>query len=151
VASLTLEQLRDIQQQIKGPDKKMDMYVTFYARQLNLPIAEHLKLIDVITLWMWKPEELAEVESYLTKLDQMAPHCRKMVGVYTTALNEKKTPAWTGMPVALMQKQCEQALGWLRSGRIEGIIIYGGTTLDLGFEAADWTREWIQRVGATKL
>ena len=151
VASLTLEQLRDIQQQIKGPDKKMDMYVTFYARQLNLPIAEHLKLIDVITLWMWKPEELDEVDSYLTKLDQMAPHCRKMVGVYTTALNEKKTPAWTGMPVALMQKQCEQALGWLRSGRIEGIIVYGGTTLDLGFEAVDWTREWIQEVAPTKL
>jgi len=151
VASLSLEQLRDIQRQIKGSDKKMDMYVTFYAHNLKLPIAEYLKLIDVITLWMWKPEELAEVDSYLTKLDQMAPHCRKMVGVYTTALNEKKTPAWTGMPVPLMQKQCEQALGWLRSGRIEGIIVYGGTTLDLGFEAVDWTRKWIQRVGPTKL
>ena len=151
VASLTLDQLRDIQRQIKGPDKKMDMYVTFYAHQLNLPIAEHLKLIDVIALWIWKPEELADLDSHLTRLDKLAPHSRKMLGVYTVALDEKKTPAWTGMPIPLMQKQCEQALGWLRSGRIEGIVIYGGTTLDLGFEAVDWTREWIRRVGQIKL
>jgi hypothetical protein len=151
VASLTPDQLRDIQRQIKGPDKKMDMYVTFYAHELNMPIAEHLKLIDVIALWMWKPEELDKVDSYLTQLDKLAPQSRKMVGVYTTALTENKTPAWTGMPVPLMQKQCEQALGWLRSGRIEGIIVYGGTTFDLGFEAVDWTREWIRKVGQTKL
>ena len=31
VGSLTVDQLRDIQRQIKGPGKKMDMYVTFYA------------------------------------------------------------------------------------------------------------------------
>jgi hypothetical protein len=151
VASLSLDQLRDIQRQIKGPDKKMDMYVTFYARQLKLPVAEYLKLIDVITLWMWKPEELADVDSYLTKLEQMIPGCRKMVGVYTTALEDNRNPPWTSMPLPLMQKQCEQALGWLRSGRIEGIIVYGGTTLDLGYEAVDWTREWIRKVADSKV
>ncbi|MGH9326333.1 MAG: hypothetical protein ACRD2B_06560, partial [Terriglobia bacterium] len=151
IASLTLDQLRDIQRQIKRPDKKMDLYVTFYAQELDLPIADYLKFIDVITLWMWKPEELANVGSYLTRLERLAPQCRKMVGVYTTALNENKTPGWTGMPIPLMQKQCEQALGWLRGGRIEGIIIYGGTTIDLGFESVPWTREWIRKVGDTKL
>ena len=151
VAFLTLEQLRDIQRLIKGPDKKMDIYITFYAHQLNYRIAEYLKLIDVITLWMWKPEELADVDSHLSRLDELAPHSRKMLGLYTVALNEKKTPSWTSMPIPLMQKQCEQALEWLRGGRIEGIIIYGGTTLDLGFEAVDWTRQWIRKVADTQL
>jgi len=151
VASLSVDQLRDIQRQLKGTDKKMDMYVTFYARQLKLPIVEHLKLIDVITLWMWKPEELDDVDSHLTKLEEMVPGCRKMVGVYTTALQENGNPRWTSMPIPLMQKQCEQALGWLHSGRIEGIIVYGGTTLDVGYEAVDWTRDWIRRVADRKL
>jgi hypothetical protein len=150
-ASLTLDQLRDIQRQIKAPGKRMDIYVTFYARQVNLPIAEYLDLIDVVTLWMWTPEELADLDSHLTKLEKLAPHSRKMLGVYTVALDERKTPAWTGMPVSLMQKQCDQALRWLHEGRIEGIIVYGGTTLDLGFESVHWTREWIQKVGETKL
>ena len=151
VASLNPDQLRDVQRQLKGSGKKMDSYVTFYSHQLDLPIAEHLKLIDVITLWMWKPEELAKLDSHLTRLDKLAPGCRKMLGLYTTALNEHQTPAWTGMPIPLMQKQCEQALAWLHSGRLEGIIIYGGTTFDLGFEAVDWTREWIRKVGPMKL
>jgi hypothetical protein len=114
-------------------------------------MAEHLKFIDVVTLWMWKVDELANVGSYLTSLEKLAPQCRKMAGVYTTALHENKTPRWTGMPVPLMHKQCEQAQGWLRSGRIEGIIIYGGTTFGLGFEAVDWTREWICKAADTKL
>jgi hypothetical protein len=151
VGSLTVDQLRDVQRQLKGSQKKMDIYLTFYAHQLNLPIAEHLKQIDVIGLWMWKPEELANVDSYLTQTRKLAPQCRLMLGVYTTALQEHKTPEWVGMPVPLMQRQCEQALAWLRSGRIEGIIVYGGTTLDLGFEAADWTRAWIKKVGPIKL
>jgi hypothetical protein len=116
-----------------------------------MPIAEHLKLIDVLTLWMWKPEEINVLDSHLTKLEKLVPHCRKMLGVYTEALDESKTPAWTSMPIPLMQKQCELALAWLRSGRIEGIIVYGGTTIDLGFEAVDWTRQWIQKVGESKL
>lgn len=151
VGSLTVDQLRDVQRQIKTPRKRMDIYVTFYAHQLKLPVAEYLKQIDVIALWMWKPEELANVSSYLTSLDKLAPQCRKMLGLYTTALNEHKTPRWTGMPVPLMQKQCEQALRWLRGGRIEGIVVYGGTTFDLGFESVYWTRDWIRRVGDTKL
>jgi hypothetical protein len=42
-------------------------------------------------------------------------------------------------------------LRWLRAGRIDGTIFLGNTTLDLGFEAAEWAREWIQKVGPTKL
>jgi hypothetical protein len=151
VGSLTVDQLRDMQRQLKGSPKKMDIYLTFYAHQLNLPIAEHLKQIDVITLWMWKPEELENVDAYLTQIEKLAPQCRRMLGLYTTALNENKTPGWVGMPVPLMKKQSEQALEWLRGGRIEGIIVYGGTTFDLGFEAVDWTRQWIRKVADTKL
>jgi hypothetical protein len=150
VASLTLDQLRDIQRQIKGPDKKMDMYVTFYVRMLNLPIAEHLKLIDVITMWggSWS---LASVDANLTALEKVVPKSRKMLGLYQTLDDKTKVPAWTSMPVATMQEQCEAALRALRDGRIEGIVIYGGTNLDVGFEVVDWTREWIQKVGDTKV
>jgi hypothetical protein len=68
----------------------MDMYVTFYAHQLDLPTAEYLKLIDVITLWMWKSEELADLRRHLTRLDKLAPHSRKMLGVYTVALTKRE-------------------------------------------------------------
>lgn len=147
VASLTLDQLRNVRRQIKGPDKKMDLYVTFYTQFLNRPLGEYLKLIDVITLW----GDPVKDSSNLALLEKLAPNSRKMLGLYTTDYDKKRIPAWIGMPVPAMQRQCEVALECLREGHIEGIIIYGGTTLDLGFASVDWTREWIRKVADTKL
>jgi hypothetical protein len=151
LASLSLDQLGEIQGQIKGSGKKMDLFVTLYNQGLNSPIAEYLKLIDVITYWIRRPEDLADQDACLTKLEKLAPHCRIMLGVDTFAQNRGQTPAWTDRPIPLQEKLCEEALGWLRSGRIEGIIIYGGTTLDVGYQAAEWTRQWIKKIGDTKI
>jgi hypothetical protein len=149
-ASLTLDQLRNLQQQLKRPGKKLDLYVTLYTRQLNLPIADYLKLIDVVTLWTWETAELANLDTNLTRLEKLAPKSRKLLGCFTAANDPNATPAWTPLPVSAMQRQCELGLRWLRDGRIEGIIIYGNF-MDLNWEAQDWTREWIQKVGDTPL
>jgi hypothetical protein len=151
VSSLSLDELELIQQQLKGSSKKLDLYVTLYTNQLDRPIADYLNLIDVVTLWTWDDVELGNLGANLTRLERLAPKCRKMLGCYTAALNKKQTPPWTGLPVPAMQQQCETALRLLREGRIDGIIIYGCTTMDLNWKSVDWTREWIQRVGDTKL
>ena len=40
---------------------------------------------------------------------------------------------------------------WLQERKIEGMIFLGNTTMDLGFESVEWTREWISEVGETQL
>jgi hypothetical protein len=150
-ASLTLDQLRALQQQLKGHGKKLDLYVTFYTQFLNRPFGEYLKLIDVIALWTGHVQDLANLDANLALLEKLAPKSRKMLGLYQTDYDEKRVPPWTGMPVAAMQQQCEVALRALRDGRIEGIIFYGCTILDQGFESVEWARKWIQKVGDTKL
>jgi hypothetical protein len=147
-ASLTPDQLREIQHELKQPQKNLDLYVTLYTRQINARIVEYLNQIDVITLWTWETAELENLEANLLKLEQIAPHARKILGCYTTALNPHHNPGWTALPVPAMRKQCETGLRWLRDGRIEGIMIYGNF-LDLGWETIDWTRDWIQRVADT--
>ena len=149
VASLTLDELRAVQRQLKGSGRRLDLYVTFYTHQLNRPIADYLSLIDVVTLWTWETGDLANMENNLSQLERLAPKSRKMLGCFTAQYDGKRTPAWTGMPVPTMQWQCEQALQHLRAGRIEGIIIYGCTTMDLGWESVEWVRAWIQKVGDT--
>jgi hypothetical protein len=150
-ASLSLDELRAIQQQLKGSSKELDLFVTLYTNQLNRPIADYLNLIDVVTLWTWDDADLGNLEANLTRLERLAPKCRKMLGCYTAAINKKQTPQWMAMPIPAMQHQCEVALRLLRDRRIDGIIIYGCTTMDLNWKSVDWTREWIQRVGDTKL
>jgi hypothetical protein len=150
MASLTLDQVREIQQQLKGSDKKLDLYVTLYTRQLDPAISDYLKLIDVVTLWTWETAELANLETNLAKLERLAPKSRKLLGCYTADYDKNRTPWWTALPVSKMQQQCETGLRWLREGRIEGIIIYGNF-MDLNWEAVEWARQWIQKVGETKL
>jgi len=150
LASLTLDQVRDVQTELKRSDKKLDLYVTLYTRQLAPALQEYLRLIDVVTLWTWETAQLANLETNLAKLEKLAPKSRKLLGCYTSDYDPKRTPWWTALPVATMRKQCETGLNWLRQGRIDGIIIYG-TAMDLGWESVDWAREWIQKVGDQEL
>ena len=150
-AALTVDQLRAVQRQLKGSGKRLDLYVTFYTHFLHQPFSVYLNLIDVICLWTSYVKDLANLDTNLTLLEKLAPKSRKMLGLYTAAYDPKRIAWWTGMPVPDMEHQCDVALRLLRAGRIEGIIIYGCTTTDLGWESVAWTREWVQRVGDTKL
>jgi len=149
-ASLTLDQLRDIRRQLKGPGKKLDLYVTLYTNQLDRPIGEYLALCDVISLATWEPAELANLEANLAKLEKLAPKSRIILSCYTAAFDGKQVPHWTALPVPAMQDQCEVGLRWLRQGRIDGICIYGNF-LDFDWECMRWAREWIRKVGDTQL
>jgi hypothetical protein len=150
VASLSLEELAGVRREIANSGKKLDIQVGLYAAGMDRPIADHLKLVDVITFWNFDTEGLKDFELNLAKLERLAPGSRKMMGCYITDFDGKRSPRWTEMPVKTMRRQCETGLRWLREGRIEGVIIYG-TVLDMGWEVVEWTRQWIQEVGDTKL
>jgi len=120
--------------------------VTLYADKLDQPISDYLKLVDVITLWTSDPNQLAHLETKLKKVEVLFPQTRKMLGCYVVDYGRKE-----GTPLPWMQRQCEAGLRWLLERRIEGIIFLGNTTMDLGFPSVDWTREWIQEVGQTRL
>ena len=48
-----------------------------------------------------------------------------------------------------MKHQCEFGLKWLQQGRIEKMVFLANTVCDMGFDVADWTRNWIAEVGDT--
>ena len=150
LASLTLDELRDIRLRLKGPGKQLDLYVTLYTNQLDRPIGDYLELCDVVVLATGETAELANLEANLTKLGKLAPKSRIMLSCYTADYDAKRTPMWMPLPVPAMQHQCEVGLRWLRQGRIDGICIYGNF-LDFEWDSMRWAREWIQKVGETKL
>jgi len=139
-------ELRALQQRLKGPDKKLDLNVTLYTSQLVPKIADYLAQIDQVTLWTWKSADLANLERNLSTLERMAPKTRKLLGCYMVEYDEGAS-----IPIPAMEYQCELGLKWLRAGRIEGIVFIGNTVMDLDYEAVEWTRQWILKVGGTKL
>jgi hypothetical protein len=150
VASLTIEEVKAVQRGLKTGGKKLDLFVTLYTEALDRPIGDYLKLIDVITLWTGPPAELAHLDANVAKLEKLSPGVRILLGCYTADYLQERTPMWLPLPVATMQYQCELGLKWLRQGRIEGIIIYGNFC-DLGWPSTEWAREWVRKVGDTKI
>ncbi len=145
-AQLTVEELAGIRRYVKQIGKNLDIFVTLYVNHLDLPLRDYLELIDVITLWTGNPEQLVHLEANLKKAEALIPKTRKMLGCYLVDYGKKQ-----GTPIPLMKLQCETGLRWLRERRIEGIVFLGNTTMDLGFDSTEWTREWIRQVRDTRL
>ncbi|MDD4870129.1 MAG: hypothetical protein PHR77_06180 [Kiritimatiellae bacterium] len=145
-AQLTIEELKSIRQRLKQSNPKFDIMATLYVKHLELPLQDYLEMIDVLTLWNGNSADLVNLDAHMEKVEKLAPRARKMLGCYVVSYKDK-----AGVPVDLMRHQCETGLRWLRQGRIEGIIFLGNTTMDLGFESVEWTRQWIARVGDQKL
>ncbi|MHC1766792.1 MAG: hypothetical protein AB9869_21210 [Verrucomicrobiia bacterium] len=143
-AQLTLEELGAIRRELRATGQ--EIFVTLYQHQMDLPIRDYLELVDVITLWTSDPAHLEQLEASLAQAEAIAPRTKRMLGCYVVDYGRKE-----GMPVVWMERQCELGLRWLKERRIEGIIFLGNTTMDLGFASVDWTREWIHKVGNTRL
>ena len=147
-AVLTVEELRDIRKTLKAANRPLEIYSTYYTTLLDLPLSDYLELLDGVTFWTWKAEDLVHLESNLAKVKEKAPHLKIILGCYLVDFPNKASQV---IPVSVMQRQCEFGLEALKQKRIEGMMFLGNGVLDVGFPAAEWTREWIQKVGDTRL
>ncbi len=147
VASLSTGELAQIQKQLKGPGKKLDVYVTLYTYQLDPSIVEHLNLIDVTTVWVWDSKDLLKLESYMDRLEGLAPKIRKILGIYTIDYPNQGGP----VPIPLMKHQCALGLKWLHERRVEGLMFLGNGHFDIGYDSVEWLRDWIRDVADATL
>jgi len=142
VAQLSPADLRQVRKQAELPDRRLDLWVVLYTHQLDRPVQEHLRLCDKVTLWTWRSADLKDLEANMGKLERLAGECGKLLGLYLYDYGAKAE-----IPVERMKRQCELGLEWLQAGRIEGMIFLANTVADFDFEAVEWTRQWIARVG----
>ena len=113
-AKWSVEQLAEFRRRLLAVNRNHRIFATFYASQFDLPLADYLEQIDVVTLWNGKPEDLVNLESHMKRAERAAPKAKKMLGCYVVDYRRKQ-----GIPVELMKLQCETGLRWLRDGRIE--------------------------------
>jgi len=145
-AVLTLEELQDIRQTLKAAGRPLEIYSTYYTTLLKLPLNDYLKLLDGVTFWTWKPEDLVNLASNVAQVKEMAPHLKVILGCYLVDFTKK-----VSIPIPAMQRQCEFGLEALQQKQIEGMMFLSNGVMDIGFEAVEWTREWIQKVGDTRI
>lgn len=145
-AVLTVEELAEIRKTLKAAGRPLEIYSTYYTTLLKLPLDDYLKLLDGVTFWTWKPEDLANLEENVAKIKEVAPHLKLIQGCYLVDFTRR-----VSIPIPAMQRQCEFGLESLKKKRIEGMMFLGNGVMDIGFEAVEWTRDWIQKVGDMKV
>jgi len=145
-AVLTLEELQETRQTLQAAGRSLEIYSTYYTTLLKLPLDDYLKLLDGVTFWTWKPEDLVDLASNVAQVKEVAPHLKVILGCYLVDFTKK-----VSIPIPAMQRQCEFGLEALKQKQIEGMMFLSNGVMDVGFEAVDWTREWIQQVGDTPI
>ncbi len=133
--------LRGFQKRLHEEVRCLDLWVVLYKHELHLEVARHLEFCDVVTFWTWNAPELGDLETNFARFENKVGDARKVLGLYMWDYGLKKP-----MPVDLMEKQCELARTWVKSGRIEGMIFLSNCVCDLELEAVEWTKQWIAEV-----
>lgn len=142
IARYSVEDLADFRAKLHAATRKLDLWVVFYDHELDLPVSRHLDQCDVIAFWTWNADNLSKLEENFAKAEKVAVGKRIVLGCYMWDYGTGKP-----MPLDTMKYQCETGLKLLKEGRIEGMIFLASCICDLGLEAVEWTRNWIQEVG----
>ena len=136
----TPDKLREIRQKLQ--EKNLDMWVVFYDRMLDEPPMEYLSEFDGITLWTWRGDDLAKFEENIIKAKAIAQGKRLLLGCYMYNYGDK---------CELLAKDIEFQLNryaeLVRDGTAEGVILLSNVIGDLGFEAVEYAKAWLQKHG----
>lgn len=134
--------IRQLRESIRSGHENMGLYVVAYTYLFELPYWEYLQHCDAVTLWTWKSEDLREIDRNLQFYADKIADKPVLLGLYMYDYGANRP-----MPLDMMKYQCEFALRQLRSGRISGMVFLASCICDLGFEAVEWARQWIDKVG----
>ncbi len=143
---LSLDDLRDLATQREIPDRTLDLMTILYIHQLDVDIADYLSYCNQISLWTWHASDLEDLGANLARLEAIAPEHELFLGCYMWDLGPRAP-----MPLDRFQRQCEQGLKWLRSGRITVMIFLASCYCDLELDTVEWLRGWIAEVGDATL
>ncbi len=139
---LPLTKLQEYRKRLQAPRRKLELWIVAYTHMLCEKMVPYMNLCDALTLWTWNSDDLGDLEMNLSRLEELSPGPRNILGCYFWDYPNAKP-----VPLELMQRQCETGLNWLLEGRLDGMIFLGNTMGDFGFESVEWTREWIRNVG----
>ena len=143
ITHYTPEKLSEIKSKMNTEvGRKMDMWVVCYEDKLdNIPnIGEYLREFDVVSYWTWRGEKLDGIERNLKRIKEHTPKSRLMLGVYMWNYGERKP-----LTIEQMIYQTDLAEKLLKSGEIDGIIVCSNCIADLGIEAVEFMKNWIDK------
>lgn len=121
--------------------RKLDMWLTVYARDLQNCDVELFGLFDALAMWTWNYHDLKDVRNNFELLEKKFPSKQKYLGIYILDY-----PSGEAIPNEYMELQCEYGLELLKQGRADGMIFLTNCVMGVGLPSELWLRDWIDRI-----
>ena len=123
----TPEVLMDIKKALN--DKGLEFWCVLYAHETEKDLSVYMPCFDGVTFWIWKPEEINDMQMYLDKFFALAKDKKTMLGVYTYDFSVNAV-----MDEKLFEKQTRYYFDLLRKDETDGVIVCSSTIGDADLE-----------------
>ena len=119
----------------------LSFWSVLYAHELQV-IGEYVDCFDGITFWLWKSEEIADMDEKLDTLFSIVGDKPVMLGIYLWDYASSKA-----MDPQLFTMQINRYLELLRQKRIEGIVFCSGAIGDADLETNKILKNIVREYG----
>ncbi len=130
----------DIRSAIRDLNPKLNLWTVVYTHELEdvefwTGLRPH---IDVVTLWIWKQENIVQMPEYVDQCRRLFPGKSIVMGVYLRDYTQVAP-----VPVDLVRKQMEGIATLVEKGMLSGYSILAAVLIDGHRPQADAVRDFI--------
>jgi len=133
--------LAGIQRALRSRNPAMKLYVVTYTHKRHPDYADLLPYIDVVTLWVWRQDDILKLDADLETIRGEFPGKPVHLGVYLHDYGQTSA----GMPIERLALQLDKARQYLADGKLEGVIILGDREIRKHPEQSAFVRDYLAR------
>ena len=143
LARVSLERLKEIRCKLHALTPLQELWVVIYEAFLAENYAPYLAECDAVTFWTWNSRKnLPRLKDNLDRVFELSPGQKHLGGLYLYDYGNS-----TELLPEQLKAQCDLYADYLKSGKLQGIIICSNCIADIGLAASDYVRSWVQEIG----
>ena len=136
---IRVEDYRTIYEALKGENPALKLWSVVYTHELDPePWAGFTPFMDIVNLWVWKSENLPDLDADLEKCRMIFPDKPIVLGCYLRDYTLRAP-----VEMKLLEFQWERVARYVSEGLISGYSILAAVLIDGHLKEAEWVRDFI--------
>jgi len=141
-ARMSVERLKEIRDRLHNAPRPLKLWMVYYAALLKIDYSAYLDLADVVSFWFWNSAQLANAKESLARFVHVAPRKERFAGCYIYNYGDVR-------PITLEEMEFQLTLyrTLIRNGDLHGVIVCSNTVVDIGLEAPEYLKRFLEKYG----
>jgi len=130
---------RRIKDAVCSHNPNLDLWIVVYTHEFeNEYWKDWVDAVDVINLWVWEYQNLAHIDEYIPRCQEVFPGKPIVMGIYI-----RDYPSRSPVPTDFLKIELEAIARHLEAGTLQGYNILGNCLIDQHPEQARLIRDFI--------